>query len=210
MRLLLFSLLGLNTFYAQSQVKGELSIGVLQSIGKSRWELISSSSQGVGVAAPVHLRFAKQGIRARASLLHPLNKMISLQFTTGLNLRRGERVWTQKSFTYVSLPMQAGLGCRLLGRKHTVLSVKAYSGINIFHLRDDLSRRQTGLLHNAEVSYAIPRKGFFTSYQFKAGWEMEVDNETFFFKSTEPNFKDENFHYKVKRNQLYIALGIGI
>jgi len=203
-------LLALNCFFGQSQINGELSLGVLQSIDKNKWQLVNSSFQGVGVSAYRTLRFANPGIRARVTLLKPLSKSFSAVLSTGLVLRREESLWSPNTFTYFSLPLQAGVNYLLILQPRANFSISAYSGVNIFKIKDQLASRQTGLLHNAEISYTLKKNGFIKSWIFKTGYELEVDNEFFFYRSTGPPYIDENFHYKITRNQIYIALGVGI
>jgi hypothetical protein len=33
--------------------------------------------------------------------------------------------------------------------------------------------------------------------------------ETFFYKPINPFFKEEDFHYKIKRHQIYLTFGLG-
>jgi hypothetical protein len=87
------------------------------------------------------------------------------------------------------------------------MGITAFGGINIFKVNKAPYRDQTGGLYTAELNYNVT-KGFFRSLLLNVGFECQIDNETFFYKPNDPFFHEENFHYRVRKNQVYFSVGI--
>jgi hypothetical protein len=196
------------TSSCHTQVSGEISVGILQSIGTNKPELISSSTQAVGVFTSTTRRFSKIGLRARFVVSKHITDRLSLSLQSGFNLRRDEDFWIKK-YTYVSVPVQGGVGYKILNKNNAVFSVRAFSGINIFKIQNQLAKQYSGFIQDGELSYLFITKSFFKSIILTAGYEFQIDNETFFYKPINPSFKEEEFHYKIKRHQIYLTFGLG-
>ncbi|MCW3107826.1 MAG: hypothetical protein JWQ09_2332 [Segetibacter sp.] len=203
---LLFCLV-ITTFSSLAQINLEASLGVLKSVDTYNSYLVTSQLQPwIGVEEASQKPFTHLGIRGRftlsASLYHRLRALVQ----TGANLRFAENLWGYKH-TYATLPLQGGLAYTLIKNKSYALSVQAYSGLNIFSISNPLAQQQTGSLHNAELCYWFRSRSQSKSFIVKTGFELETDHETFFYHADQSYLHDENFSYKVRRNQVYLSVG---
>lgn len=196
-------------FSSCAQVKGEFSVGALQSVGTNKYRNISSSTQSVGVLVNTSKRYNKVGLRVRFVLLKSLTDRLSVALQSGFTLRRNEELWGER-FNYISVPIQGGGSYKLLKKNHAVLSISAFSGINVFKIQTRLAKQYSGFIQNGELSYLFIKHGFLKSIIVKAGYEFQIDNEIFFYTPSDPSSHEEEFHYKIRRNQIYLAFGLGL
>jgi len=206
----MLSILSLNSCAADAQVNADFSVGALQSIGKNKTRLVSSSTQAVGVSTFTSKRYSEVGLRVRFVLSKSLTDRLCIALQSGFNVRRNEEFWGE-TFKYISaVPIQAGGSYNILKKKRTVLSITAFSGINVFKVQNQFAKQYSGFIQDGELSYSFIKYGFFKSIRVKAGYEFQIDNETFFYKSTDAYSRDEDFHYKTRRNQIYFAFAFGL
>lgn len=196
-------------FNADAQLSADFSLGALQSFGKDKYELFSSTTQPVGVYGSTSKRYNKIGLRARSTLSKKITDRINVMLQTGFNFRINEEFFG-KNYYYYTVPIQGGLCYKIFKKKSSILSINSFSGINVFKIQNKYGKQQSGFIQNGELSYSFIRNGFIKSIIVKAGYEYQIDNETYFFKSIDPFTKDEDFNYKVKRNQIYLAFGVGL
>ena len=190
-----------------AQLRGEFSVGVLQSIGANEAQLISSQRQAVGVFTSTTRRFNNAGLRGRIELIKPLASRISAFLLSGFTLRINEEFWGE-AYTYISFPIQGGGSYKILKNNQSALSLNGFLGINIFKIQNNLAKLQTGPIYDVELNYLFMKQGFTKSIIIKAGYEFQIDNEIFFYQPTNPFFIEEELHYKIKRNQIYFAVGL--
>jgi hypothetical protein len=209
MKIVISFILCIGLCSAKAQINKDVFIGVLQSVGRNQYKIVYSSSQpGIGVDEPISCRYDHPGLRIRFSLNKQLSQTFYGALQTGLNCRFDENLWGSYH-TYVSAPIQLGAGYDFLRKTSFNASVKAVSGVNIFHIKNYLASRQTGSIHTAELMFRFSRNGSVQSVLITAGYEQQFDKETVFSKAIDQNWNDENFSYKVKRHQIYVSLGLG-
>ena len=212
MKILLCLLLCLLTtsFAARAQPRIDVSLGVLQSVDTYESQLLVSEKQPwISVGEASQKPFKHPGVRGRFALSTPINERFHAIVQTGANLRIAEYLWGY-THTYGTIPLQGGLAYALIKSKSYILAVQAYSGVNLFCIYNPVARQQTGSLHNAELSCRLGKENQHKLLVIKAGYELETDRETYFYQATESFLHDENFIYKVKRHQVYLAVGLAL
>lgn len=193
---------------AKAQWRSEVSLGLLQSVDAYQSRFVTSEKQPwISVEEDTRKRFDYPGIRARIALTKPLTSHLQAAVQTGANMRISENLSGYRP-TYFTAPLQIGIGYELLGSKSCKLVVNAFSGINVFHIHNFLSRLQTGSLHNAELACRLGGNGRGRAFVIKAGYELEIDHKTFFYHADQSFLHDENFSWKVERHQIYLAVGM--
>jgi hypothetical protein len=185
----------------------QLEVGSLISIGPNHYRTDSVRINNItSVFYADKLRYEHPSIRLRASLLYKITDAFSAGLEIGSNIRVGESFYNNE--VLYSIPLQTKLLYSLIQfNKQYSLAIDGTIGYHFRNYYKIPTTEQGGLIFSSSV--VLQKKSNKNLNWFtKVGFEKQTENVRRTIYARDPGQVNQDYKFKVFRNQLLLSLGL--